>query len=144
MRIRVEHAMLRSIAVVPVVVGLAASAAASEESDDLLNRITLMEPVDRVGARAAWELWVCTEAAAKALAARVEPGVLEAGWRPSSVRPTPEEDAAEAMALCSTEEARAAGVLAAPEFDAIKASVLNISADAIRWDREKRHQLRRE
>ncbi len=134
--------MLRVIAVAAVA-WLAAPAAAGEYSD-LLRRLARMSPVDNVGARAAWDLWSCTEAAAKVIAERTEPGVLEPAWRPSLARPTLEDEAAEAMAQCAAEESMASNVLAAPEFAAIRASILSISTEAIRFRRDEQNRLRRE
>jgi hypothetical protein len=135
---------MRKLCAVAVIAALLAMPAVAGERTALLDRLRDMTPVDHVGSAAAWALWDCSEAAAKALGERKEPGVLEADWVPSHARPTIEEEAASALASCPDELARAQGVLAAPELAEIKASIKRINVETIRWERDERARLRRE
>jgi hypothetical protein len=118
--------------------------AGASEWASLHTRLRDMEPMDHVGAMAAWRLYDCTMDAARKLGAKPEPTIHGADWMPASARPTPEQEAASAMSECAEIEAKAAGVLPAPELVAIKASVLAIAVETIRWTREERGRFRRE
>src|SRR5262245_7000621 len=128
-RTREGCTMRGSISVAIAVAALSAAAAAGEEWQALRDRLVSMQAVDHVGARAGWALYDCATAAATDLGNKPEPTVHDADWRPAKDRPTLVQEAATAMSSCAAEEAKAAGVLAAPEFEAIKASVLTIAAD---------------
>jgi len=132
------------LAVVAAVATVLVGSAAADEWRKLHIRLSSMTPVDHVGATAGWALYDCTTAAAASLASKPEPKLTDADWTPVKDRPTLEQMAASAMAACGDAEKKAAGVLAEPEFAAIKASVLTIAADEIRRAHEQRGRLRRE
>jgi hypothetical protein len=118
--------------------------AAADEWRSLMDRLRDMKPVDHVGARSGYRLYDCAMAAARSLGSKPEQALTDVDWRPAKDRPTVEQLAATAMAECADAETKAAGVLAEPEFAAIKKSVLIIATETIRREREQRTYLRRE